>query len=142
MIIPDYTVIVQIISFLVLWFLLTRLLFRPFVGLLEERERRTEGVKAEAGSLAAEGERLRAEYESAMARARGEGAQLKESILQEARRTREQLLARVREQVANTLTAVRDEIQKEMQRSREFAARESEAIARQMAQKILGRKVG
>lgn len=64
MIALDYTVIVQIVSFLFFWFLLTKLLFRPFLGLLEERERRTEGVRAETASLVNEGERLRAEYEN------------------------------------------------------------------------------
>lgn len=142
MIALDYTVLVQIVSFLVLWFLLTKLLFKPFVGLLEERERRTEGVKAQAASLTAEAERLRAEYESAITRANDEGAAVKESILHEARRTRERLLAESRAQAADRLAAVRDEIQKEIRKGRDLAVREAAGIARQMAEKILGRKIG
>ena len=142
MIALDYTVLVQIVSFLFLWFLLTRLLFRPFVALLEERERRTDGVKAVAASLTAEAERLRAEYEGAIARARDEGAAVKESILQEARQGRERFLAEARGQAADRLAAVRDELQKELRRGRDLAAQEIEGIARQMAEKILGRKIG
>ena len=142
MIALDYTVLVQIVSFLFLWFLLTRLLFRPFVALLEERERRTDGVKAVAASLSAEAERLRAEYESAIARARDEGAAVKGSILQEARQGRERFLAEARGQAADRLAAVRDELQKELRRGRDLAAQEIEGIARQMAEKILGRKIG
>ncbi|MGH7775081.1 MAG: ATP synthase F0 subunit B [Candidatus Binatia bacterium] len=142
MIALDYTVIVQIVSFLFLWFLLTRLLFRPFIGLLEERERRTEGVKAETASLLEEGERLRVEYENEIARARDEGNAAKEAILQEARQARERLLAQAREEAARRLEVVRGEVQREMQRGRELATREAEVIAQQMAEKILGRKVG
>ncbi len=142
MIALDYTVLVQIASFLALWFLLTKLLFKPFVALLEEREERTDGVKAEAASLTAEAERLRAEHESAVARARDEGAAVKESIVQEARQTRERLLAEARAQAANMLAAVRDEIQNELRKGRDLAAQEAEGIARQMAEKILGKKVG
>ena len=142
MIALDYTVLVQIVSFLFLWFLLTRLLFRPFVALLEERERRTDGIKAVAASLTAEAERLRAEYEGAIARARDEGAAVKESILQEARQGRERFLAEARGQAADRLAAVRDELQKELRRGRDLAAQEAEGIARQMAEKILGRKIG
>ncbi len=142
MIALDYTVIVQIVSFLFLWFLLTRLLFRPFIGLLEERERRTEGVKAETALLLEEGERLRVEYENEIARARGEGNAAKEAILQEARQARERLLAQAREEATRRLEVVRGEVQREMQRGHELATREAEVIAQQMAEKILGRKVG
>ena len=142
MIALDYTVLVQIVSFLVLWFLLTRLLFRPFVALLEEREKRTDGVKGEAASLAGEGERLRTEYESAIARAKDEGAAAKEGILQQARQARERLLSQARAEAADRLAAIRQEIQGEMQKARSLAAQEAEGIARQMAEKILGRRIG
>ena len=137
-----YTVLVQIVAFLALWFLLSKLLFRPFIALLEERENRTEGLKTAAASLTAEAERLRAEYESAIAKANEEGATVKETIMQEARRTRERLLAESRAQAAERLTAVQEEIQKEMRQGRELALQEAAAISRQMAEKILGRKVG
>jgi F-type H+-transporting ATPase subunit b len=136
-----YTVLVQIIAFLALWFLLSKLLFRPFIALLEERENRSEGLKAAAASLVAEGERLRAEYESAIAKANEEGAAVKETILREARQTRERLLAESRAQAAERMSAVREEIQKEMRKGREQAVQEATAIARQMAEKILERKI-
>jgi F-type H+-transporting ATPase subunit b len=137
-----YTVLVQIVAFLALWFLLSKLLFRPFIALLEERENRSEGLKAAAASLTAKGERLRAEYESAIAKANEEGAAVKETILQEGRQTRERLLAESRAQAAERMTAVREEIQKEMRKGRALALQEAAVIARQMAEKVLGRKVG
>ena len=136
-----YTVLVQIVAFLALWFLLSKVLFRPFIALLEERENRSEGLKAAAASLTAEGERLRAEYESAIAKANEEGAAVKETILREARQTRERLLAESRAQAAERMSAVREEIQKEMRKGREQAVQEATAIARQMAEKILERKI-
>lgn len=142
MIALDYTVIVQAVAFLVFWFLLTKLLFKPFVGLLEERERRTEGVKAEAAALREEGERLLKEYEYAIAKARDEGRAAKEKIVQEGRQARERLLGQAREDASRTLEAVRAETEKELKKGREIAAGEAQAIAQQMAEKIIGRKVG
>jgi len=142
MIALDYTVLIQVVAFLVFWFLLTKLLFKPFLGLLGERERRTEGVKGEAVSLKEEGERLWKEYEYAVAQAGEEGRVIKQGIVQEARQTRERLLTQAREEAARMLAAIREEIQKELQRGREQAAREVEAIAQQMAEKILGRRIG
>jgi F-type H+-transporting ATPase subunit b len=136
------TVLVQIGFFLALWFILSKLLFKPFIVLVEEREKRTEGLKAAAAALTAEGERLRAEYESAIAKANEEGAAVKETILQEARQTRERLLAEARAQAADRLAAMREEIRQELGKGRAQAMKEASAIARQMAEKVLGRKVG
>jgi F-type H+-transporting ATPase subunit b len=141
MITLDYTVLVQIVFFLALWFVLAKLLFKPFIALLEEREKRTEGLKATAASLTAEAERLRADYESAIRKANEDGVAVKEIILQEARRTRERLLAEARAQAADRLAAAREEIQKQLRRGREEAVQEAAAIARQMAEKILGRNI-
>lgn len=141
MIALDYSVIVQIVAFLVLWFLLSKLLFGPFLGLVEERERRTDGARAEAARLAAEGERLRAEYERAIEAAKEEGRRLREELLEEGRRAQERLVAESREAAAQMLESVRDEMQRAMRREREAAAEEAAAIARQMAEKILGRRV-
>jgi F-type H+-transporting ATPase subunit b len=138
----DYTFVVQVVLFLALLFLLRRLLFTPFIALLEEREKKTEGVRSEATALTAEGERLQADYESAVAKARDQGAALKEGILQEARSGRERILTQAREQAAGKLAAVREEVRQEMVKARQFAAREAEEIARQMAEKVLGRKIG
>lgn len=142
MIALDYTVLIQAVAFLLFWFLLTKLLFKPFIGLLTERERRTEGVKNEAASLKEEGERLAREYEYAIAQAREQGRAVKEGIVEEARRARERRLSQAREEAARIVEAVRQDIQRELQRGRELAAREAEAIARQMAEKILGREIG
>ena len=141
MITLDYTVLVQIVFFLALWFVLAKLLFKPFIALLEEREKRTEGLKATAASLTAEAERLRADYESAIRKANEDGVAVKEIILQEARRTRERLLAEARSQAAGRLAAAREEIQKQLRRGREEAVQAAAAIARQMAEKILGRNI-
>jgi F-type H+-transporting ATPase subunit b len=134
-------VLFQIVLILLLWAILGKLLFKPFLGLVEEREKRTEGLKAAAATLTAEAERLRADYESAIRQANEEGAAAKEALLDEARKTREQLLHQARADAAQRLTAVREEIQKEMKQGREQALAEAEAIARQMAEKVLGRKI-
>jgi F-type H+-transporting ATPase subunit b len=135
-------VLIQIVVLLLLWAILNKILFKPFLRLVEEREKRTEGLKAAATALTAEAERLRADYESAIRQANDEGAAAKEALLEEARRTREQLLTESRAQSAERLAAVRDEIKKEMEQGRAQALQEAETIARQMAEKVLGRKVG
>jgi len=42
---PDYTFLVQIVSFLILWQLLRRLAWAPMLRLLEERDERRIGYR-------------------------------------------------------------------------------------------------
>jgi len=138
----DYNILVQIASFLLLWFFLNRLVFTPFRRVIEEREQRTGGVKTETESLIEERRRLQEEVDSQIARARAEGKSIKEAILQEALRTREHLLNQAQGNAAQVLQTAREEIQQEVQRAHGPVAKEAEAIAQQMAEKILGRKIG
>jgi len=138
----DYTILLQMLLFLLLWIVLTRMLFRPYLRLLEEREKRTEGAEDESLTLEQEGQRLRALYEEGLAKARAEGEAAKEAVLQEVRQQREQVLSRAREEATETLERVRQEIRHELAREREIASREAEVIAQDMVAKVLGRRAG
>jgi F-type H+-transporting ATPase subunit b len=141
MIAIDYSIFVQIVSFLILWFLLSRLLFKPYLALLEAREKSTDGVKAETAALLKEGERLRSEYESAIARAREEGELEKKTLQSEALQTRERILAQARQEATALIQAAHIEIERDVQQGYQVAVQEAERIARLMAEKILGRTI-
>lgn len=138
----DYTVILQVVAFLVFWFLLAKLFFNPFLFLLEERERRTEGVRREADALMAEAERLRGEYESGIERARSEGGRLRDAVTREAREAHERIVAQAREEARRFMETIRLEIRRMLETESEIAAREAQLIARDLAEKILGRRIG
>jgi len=137
----DYTIVYQIIFFLILWAILTKVLFRPYLALLDERERKTAGALREAADLEREGERLRVEYEEKIAQAQAAGNTTKETILMEAREQREKLLAQAREEAASALEKVREEVRSQMEKERRLAVAEVANIARDMVSKILGRNV-
>jgi F-type H+-transporting ATPase subunit b len=137
----DYSVVYQIVIFLVLWIILTKRLFLPYLNLLEQRERRTTGTQHDSTDLEHEGARLRAQYEEKIAQAQAAGYAAKETILQEARQQREKVLTQVREEAMSMLEDVRREVASQMRRERQVAAAEVRTIARDMASKILGRNV-
>ena len=137
----DYTVGYQIILYLILLVILSKVLFRPYLTLLEERERKTVGAHRETTELEHEGERLKAEYEEKIAQAQAAGNAAKETILKEAQQLRENLLARAREEASSALERVRQEVQNQMQKEKQLATAEVAHIARDMVSKILGRNV-
>ena len=66
----DISILHQIILFIVLGLILNKILFQPYLRLLEERERRTIGAEHDSADLEHEGARLRAQYEEKIAQAR------------------------------------------------------------------------
>ena len=137
----DYSIFVQIALFLLIWFFLARFVFSPFQRLLQDREQRTAGMKIKADTLLEEADRLRIQYEERITRAKEEGNSLKEEIRQEALQAGEQLLTQAHADAARFLQTARQQIQEEMQKSQQLAVQEAEAVAQEMAEKILLRKV-
>jgi F-type H+-transporting ATPase subunit b len=136
----DYSVFYQIALFLVLLIVLNKVLFRPYLILLEERERKT--AQDDSSELEHEATRLRALYEDKIAQAQAAGYAAKETILQEARRQREAVLNQARQEAMSLLESVRRELASQMQKERQLAVTEVRTIAQEMASKILGRNVG
>ena len=137
----DLSLVYQIVLFLALWFVLSKVLFRPYLKLLEEREGKTAGARNETADLEREGARLKAQYEEQVAQAQAAGGRAKESIVQEARQRREQVLSQARQEATATLEHARREVASQMARERQLAAAEVAMVARQMASKILGRNI-
>ena len=137
----DFSVVYQIILFLVLWVILNKLLFQPYLQLLAERERKTAGVQHDSIDLEHEGARLKAQYEAKIAQAQAAGYAEKDAIVQEGRRQREKILSEAREDATHTLEHVRRELASAMEQERRLAAVEVATVAGQMATKVLGRPV-
>jgi F-type H+-transporting ATPase subunit b len=138
----DISILYQIVIFLVLGLILSKVLFRPYLDLLEERERRTGGARHDTSELEQEGARLKAEYDDRISRARSAGTSARDAVIQQARQERERLLQSAREEAAAKLESVRREVQSQLERERALMAAEVVGIGQDMASKVLGRRVG
>lgn len=141
MISVDFSLVVQIALFLVLWSILRKVLFGPVGRLMAERERRTEGTQAEARSMTEEGKELQAQYDAAIANARAEGEAIKGEIREEALKARNAIVSQGREAAARKVQEMREEVRRELEAARGVAAQDAETLAHQMAEKVLGRKL-
>ena len=137
----DISILYQIILFVALWLILNKILFQPYLLLLEERERRTIGAEHDSADLEHEGARLRAQYEEKIAQAQTAAYAAKDAILQEARQQREKILGEARAAAASKLEQARREISLALEKEKALAAAEAAAVAGEMVSKVLGRKV-
>ena len=138
----DISILYQIVIFLLLWLGLSKVLFRPYLDLLEERERKTSGTRHDTSQLEHEGARLKAEYEEKITQARRAGIAAKDAIIRDGRQERERLLEQAREEAARTIESMRCDVQSQLERERELAAAEVAGVAQDMVSKVLGRRVG
>ncbi|HET9548770.1 MAG TPA: ATP synthase F0 subunit B [Candidatus Binatia bacterium] len=137
----DLSILYQIILFVALWLILNKILFQPYLQLLEERERRTIGAEHDSADLEHEGARLRAQYEEKIAQAQTAAYAAKDAILQEARQQREKILGQARAAAASKLEQARREISLALEKEKALAAAEAATVAGEMVSKVLGRKV-
>ena len=137
----DISVLYQVVLFVVLWLILSKILFKPYLDLLAERERKTSGAQHDSAGLEHEGARLKSQYEEKVAQAQAAGYAAKEAILQEGRQQREKILGQAREQAASRLSQVRQEVAAALEQEKRLAASEVSVVAAEMASKVLGRKV-
>lgn len=137
----DLSILYQIILFVALWLILNKILFQPYLRLLEERERRTIGAEHDSADLEHEGARLRAQYEEKIAQAQTAAYAAKDAILQEARQQREKILGEARAAAASKLEQARREISLALEKEKALAAAEAATVAGEMVSKVLGRKV-
>lgn len=137
----DATAIVQFALFLVLMFVANKLMFQPYLALRERRKAGIDGARAEAERMTAQADAKLADYEKQLSIARNRANE-------EARKVRTEAIGHEREVTekarTETQTAI-DEAQAKM-RSQTAAARaqlmpQAEAIAKQLASKLLGREV-
>ena len=137
----DISILYQVVLFVISWLFLKKILFQPYLKLLEERERKTTGAQHDSTDLEREGARLRAQYEEKIAQAQAAAQAAKEEILQSGRLEREKILGEARAEAAQILERVRQEIAAAVGEERRRAATEASALAAEMASKALGRKV-
>jgi F-type H+-transporting ATPase subunit b len=137
----DATAIVQFALFLILMFVANKLMFQPYLALRERRKAGIEGARAEAERMTAQADGKLAEYEKQVAVARNRANE-------EARKVRAEAVTHERDTTeAARATAQKsiDEAQAKMRTETEAARKQllpqADALAKQIASKLLGREV-
>ena len=138
----NVTLLVQLLNFLLLMFLLNRLLFRPLVRLLDERTARTEGRRAQAVKAEAEADAMLADYEIKLRGARAEADQARSKVLREADSKRQALLEQATAEAAKTVAAIRARVRVETEQARQVLKDQANSLAADAAARILGRSIG
>src|SRR5262245_13614305 len=138
---PDVGFYIQIVLFFIFAALLKTLVLDPTQKLLAERTRRTTGAQAEAAHTREEVDAMRLRFEKALDDARHAGQAAGEELRRQSEAQEETLLSSARRDAARTLEDMRARVAAEAETARARLREEADALARQAAEKILGRAV-
>jgi len=136
------TVIIHMVLFLVMvYVVLNPILFKPMLRVMDERKKRIDGNLEAAKVDERESERLRRDYEQKLDDAKKTAVQEKEKIKKAAEKEEEKIIREAREKAGDLVAEVREKISLQYKEARESLRAESEAMGKEIAQKILGRPV-
>ena len=137
-----WTLLLQVVNFVVLAWLLHRLLYKPVLALAAERQARIERARAEADERTAEAETLRGTLERRLAAVEGE----RDRVLAEARATLAAEQQQARQQAREELAAAREAGRQQLQAEREAALaaleQQAAAVAERLARRLLAETGG
>ena len=138
---PNQTVAIQWLLFMVAVFTLHFGIFRPVLRILEERKSRTEGLKQNAAVLEKKSEELAAQLEKKLEEGRSRGLRKKEEHRSFALRVSEDLLKKTKAELDQSIERARKEIEVSSQAARSALQKEVEILGREITSKILGKAV-
>lgn len=137
--IPDGTLLIHIVVIIMMVFVLNRILFRPVLRTLSEREARTHGRTDEARETVRRVGETLSRYENSLREARSEGYSLLERQQSDANSERQRKVAEVRREAEGQLDREKGEIQSQVERARATLLGEAERVAADIKGQVLRR---
>jgi F-type H+-transporting ATPase subunit b len=137
----DGTILVQFALFLIMFFVLRSLLFRPFLELQGQRAARIDGARDEAQKMQAEAQGLGEEYERRYAAAKGRAEEERLRLRGEGLAREQEVLGEARSLMQLKLQTARKELFAKTELALKDLEQQAQPLARAIASRVLGREV-
>ena len=137
---PDLSVLWVIFFVLLLTVILDRLLFKPILRVIAERERAITSARELAERSATEARAATAEFERKTTEARGEIYRQMDDMRRAGLAERAEIVSRTRAEAEAEIAAATAQLQAEVERARRTLSADADALGTAAAERILGRK--
>ena len=137
----DGSFFVQLGIFIAAFFILRSLVFRPVLGLFDAREHAVQGSKQKAEQLEREAEQTRERFEAELRRVRQAANEERDRQRAQAQQLARELTERARRENTATLSSAKAQLELQAVDARKKASAEGPVLARQIAERLLGRSM-
>ena len=138
---PDWTVGIQIINFLVILWILNLILYRPIRNILRQRKEKFDGLEASIETYNEDALEKDTAFAAGIKEARVKGLNEKEALLQAAAEEEKEIIAKVNEKAQAELADIREKISREAETAKNALQAKVDEFSSDICQKILGRMV-
>ena len=128
-----------IVAFVILIPIANKAVFEPMLAVIDERDARIAGASAQAGEVGSRADEVFGRYQQAVTAARKEAEELRREALDGARKSQAQMTAAARGDAEQTVSDVRSQVASSAGDARAQLRSDSEALARGVAEQVLGR---
>jgi len=140
-VIPDYTIFIQIITFLVLVYILNILLYKPILSIIERRKKQLDELENEIKLFNESVDKRAAEYEEKLKLAKSSASELKKEVIKEGSDQAKKIIDAVRNEIPLLTQEFEQKMDKEIQAARQILDSQSRKLSLEIAQKVMGRSV-
>jgi F-type H+-transporting ATPase subunit b len=132
------TLFIQVVNFLLLMWILNRLLFGPIVRAIEEREEKIRRLLKNTEEISSQAQGVKEDYEKKMKQAHVKAFEAKEKVRTEGVEEAERVVKKALSEAEKSLTETKGVVTLEAERAREEFGSLSQEISREIYLKILG----
>lgn len=137
----DGTVVVQFVLFVVMYIVLKKLLFDPYLQMRQQRSAGIDGVRDEAAALEKRAATLGADYQQRLQAARAQADDERLKLRNQGLDRERDLLAETRAVAQARVSSIRQQIAQQVKTAQQTLAAQAQPLARQMVRQVLGREV-
>ncbi len=137
----DGTLVLQFVNFMILLVVLNALLFKPLRAALQARKETIESSKAKVQDIDEQVQAQITRYEAQLQEARLQGVQARFALRKTGQEEEVRILGEANRTAADKLQKITAQIQEEADSARQELRSQTEALAKEIAGKVLGRAV-
>ena len=137
----DKTFFLQFVIFWVVFLVLGRMFFRPFLGLFEARHKKTVEDREAAEKLLAQADAKFEEYKKKLAEAKHDAKKEYDAVLAQAKKEEAAVLHAAREEAKKITHEAAESIAKQREQLKKSLEGEVDQLARTISERLVSRKV-
>ena len=137
----DYSLGIQIINFVLLIFILNRLLYKPLLGMIDKRKQKFADSEAEIRHLQETVEQQMAAYEEKLRRAKAAAVEEKNEIIRRGAEEARAITDAVRAEIPKLMEQFQVRMGQEIDAAKRILTNQSQKLSIEIAEKVLGRNL-
>ncbi len=137
----DYSLGIQVVNFLILIFILNKLLYKPILAVLDQRKKQTDDSEAEIRTLQKSIDQKMSAYEEKLQLAKAEALAIKKNLIKQGDEEAKSLVDAARAEVPGMQEAFRLKTAGEIESARTILSDNSRKLSVEIAEKIVGRSL-